>query len=234
MRTNTEDRVPIKPGKCFASLGKAVKIPCVILLMIALAGCTPLRVSVGPTPVRPEDTGRFITPNSEVPVRVQIPNFEIGQVYIRSDMRQCSEQNEKLIGQHYAVLIPNIFQESIGKRQVFSEVTRVAAARPDATDYIVTGTYDYFQQLSVGILGRIFPLSQLGVRTNEVTARGTLLLRIVETKRGTVVFEKTFIETYNKMGSIYETADIGFLQAGYIGGIATEVIKAISDYQASR
>lgn len=234
MRTNTEDRVPIKPGKCFASLGKAVKIPCVVLLMIALAGCSPLHVSVGPAPVRPEDTGRFITPNSEVPARVQIPNFEIRQVYIRSDIRLCSEQDKELIRQHHAVHIPNIFQESIGKRQVFSEVTRVASARPDATDYIITGTYDYFQLISVGILGRILFVSELGVRTNEVTARGTLLLRIVETKRGTVVFEKIFIETYNKMVSIYETAHIGFLEAGYIGGIATEVIKAISDYQASR
>lgn len=233
MRTNTEDRVPIKPGKCFASLGKAVKIPCVVLLMIALAGCSP-RISLGPAPVRPEDTGRFITPSSEVPARVQIPNFEIGQVYIRVDMRQCSEQDKKLIGQRYAVLIPNIFQESIGKRQAFSEVTRVAAARPDATDYIITGTYDYFQQTSIGFWRRFFFLEALGVRTNKITARGTLLLRIVETKRGTVVFEKTFVETYDKMVSVHETVDIGFLQAGYIGGVATEVIKAISDYQASR
>lgn len=229
MKTNTEKCVPMKTDNCFASFGKSFKTLGIVLLMVALAGCSTVHFSVSSAPVRPEDTGRFAEPNPEVSARVQIANFEIRQVDT-----QYPEQEKELYRRHFAVAIPNLLQEFLGKRQAFSEVTRVTTAKLDATDYVITGTYDFFER--IGTQGREWiPFAgTFGAPINEATVKGTLSLRIVEAKRGSVVFEKVFPEEHSETTSVYKKANVGYLQADYMGQIATEVIKAISDYRASR
>lgn len=229
MKMNAKISMHIIMGNCFASFRQAFKIVCVGLLMVMLAGCSTVHFSVLSAPVKPEDTGRFAVSNPDISARVQIANFEIRQVDT-----QYSEREKELFRQHFAVAIPNILQEFLGKRQAFSEVTRVATPKPEETDYVITGTYDFFER--VGTQGREWiPFAgTFGAPINEATIKGLLSLRIIDAKSGAVVLEKSFREEHSERTSIYKKAQVGYLQADYMGQITTEVIKAISNYHASR
>lgn len=227
MKMNADDCVHINMGNCLASFGKSVKRLGVVLLMVTLACCSTAHFSVTSVPVRPEDTGRFAVSNPDVLAGVQIANFEIRQVDT-----QYPERKKELFRRHLAVTIPNMLQEFLGKRQAFPEVTRVAKPRPDATDYVITGTYDFFER--IGTQGREWiPFAgTFGAAINEATVKGTLSLRIVQAKSVAVVLEKIFPEEHSERTSIYKKANVGYLQADYLGQITTEVIKEISNYRA--
>lgn len=226
MKTNVEKCVPMELGNRFASLGNPLTSLGIALLMVFLAGCSTVHFSVSSAPVRPEDTGRFAVPNPEVPTRVQIANFDICQVDT-----QYPEREKELYRRHFAIAIPNLLQEFLGKRQAFSEVTRVTTPKPDATDYVITGTYDFFER--IGTQGREWiPFAgTFGAPINEATVKGTLSLRIVEATTGAIVPEKIYPEEHSERTSVYKKANVGYLQADYMGKISTEVIKAISDYR---
>jgi curli biogenesis system outer membrane secretion channel CsgG len=206
-----------------------LKTLAVVLLAVTATGCSTVHYTVSSAPVRPEDTGRFAVANPEVPVRVHITNFEIRQVDT-----QYPEREKELFRRHNSVAIANILQEFLGKRQVFAEVTRTTTAKPNSADYVITGTYNFFER--IGTQGREWiPFAgTFGASINEATIRGTLSLRIVESKGGTVVFEKVFPEEHTERTSIYKKANVGYLQADYMGQIASEVIKAISGHRTPR
>ena len=200
----------------------------VAMIMIVFAGCSPVHFTVTSAPIRPEDTGRFAVYNPAIPVGVQIANFEIRKVDT-----QYPEKEKELFRQHFSIAIPNMLQEFLGKRQVFREVTRVTMPKPDQSDYIITGIYDFYERL--GTRGREWiPFAGLfGAPINEATIRGKLSLRIIDAKSGSIIFEKDFTEEHSEKTSIYKKANVGYLQANYLGMISSEIIRAISAHYKS-
>ncbi len=229
MNTNTNNRKSMRVLGNLAWCSQSLRIVAVILLAVAAMGCSTTHYTVLSAPVSPEDTGRFVTANPEIPVRVQITNFEIRKVDT-----QYPEKEKELFRRHNSVAIPNMLQEFLGTRQVFAEVTRSSVAKPDSTDYVIIGTYDFFERL--GTRGREWiPFAGIfGAPINEATIRATLSLQIVESKNGTVVFDKAFPEEHSDRTSIYKRPNVGYLQAAYMGQIASEIIHAISDHLATR
>ena len=212
--------------RLFAVLARLVKTLVMLLLIFAVEGCSTVHYTESSAPIRPEDAGRFAVANPEIPIRVQIANFEIRQIDT-----QYSELEKDLFRRHNSVAIPNLLQEFIGKRQVFAEVSRVSSAAPGSTDYIITGTYDFFERL--GTQGRewIPGAGTFGAHINEATVKGILSLRIVKSNGGTVVLEKAFPEEHSDNSSIYVGPKVGYLQEDYMGRIASEVINSISNHR---
>ena len=183
-----------------------------------LCGCTPVHFTVSSAPVRPEDAARYALANPELAVRLQVADFEI-----RNVDTQYRENEKDLFRRHFSVAIPNLIQEQLGKRQVFSEVTRVTSARPQSTDYIVTATYDFFERLGPRGGGWI-PFAG-----NEAWIKGNLFVRVTEAKGGSTVLEKSYPEEHRDRTSVYIGAKVGYLQAAYIASIASEIINAIAE-----
>jgi hypothetical protein len=192
-------------------------------LAIVSSGCHRIHYAAT-SPMNPEDTGHFILAKAPTPSRIQISNFEIGEVDT-----QYPEKEKGLFRQTNATFIANVFQEQLGKRQEFSEVTRVKTAQPDVTDYVVTGKYDYFERL--GTQGREWiPFAGLfGASINEATCKGKLSLTIVKSKNEKVIFDEIFPEEHSEKTSVYTKALTACLQADQVGRITSAIVKAISD-----
>lgn len=197
-----------------------------VMALASLSGCPSTHFTVRSAPVNPEDSPRYLLTNAEDPVRVQVADFQI----LRVDT-QFPEDEKDLFRRHFAIAIPNMIQEQIGKRQVFSEVTRVSSAKPDATDYIIMGRYDFFSRL--GTQGREWiPFAgAVGAKINEAWVKEDLSVRIVDAKTGKAVFEKSYPEEHRDMTSVRQRPDVGYLQAAYIAKICTEIIDSIKSQE---
>src|SRR5438094_5784714 len=89
---------------------------------LSVIGCHRAHFTVQSAPPRPEDTGSFRTQSPEMSAVVQIANFTV-----RTVDTQYPDREKDMFRRHFAAAIPNLLQESIGRRQVFSEVRRVAS-----------------------------------------------------------------------------------------------------------
>lgn len=201
----------------------------VILLLFISTGCSSVHYTVSSAPVRVKDTGRFATSNPEVPVKVQITNFEIRHVDT-----QYPEKEKTLFRKHNSIAIPNLIQESIGRRQRFSEVRRVTSFTPHLSDYVITGTYDFFERIGTQGKEWIPFAGTFGAPINGATILGKLTITIIETQDNIEIFDKSFTEDHSERTSIYKNAKVGYLQADYIGNISSEIINAISRHQTKK
>jgi hypothetical protein len=201
-----------------------VKYFCTFMLIaiVIFAGCAPVHFTVNSAPVAPEHTGSFKTNAPEIPVTVQITNFVIETVDT-----QYSENEKELFRRHMSIVIPNVLQESLGKRQAFSQITRAATANPVVTNYMVSGTYNFAERL--GTQGREWiPFAGLfGAKINRAWVKGTLAIFVIDAKTGAEIFRKSYIEEHRDNTSIYSQPRVGYLQADYLAAIANDIIDVI-------
>lgn len=195
----------------------------VVVAFVILSGCG-AHFTVSSDPIRPEDATRYSAANPEIPVRVQVVNFEIREVDAK-----YPEDDKNLFRRHFAIAIPNMIQEQLGNRKVFSEVVRVSSARPESTDYVVTGTYDFFERL--GTQGREWiPFAgTFGARINEAWIRENLSVRVTKANSVKTVLERSYLEEHRDKTSIYHKAYVGYLQTAYIARICTDIINSIKN-----
>lgn len=198
-----------------------------LLTSVVLVACSP-KFNVTSAPAAPKDLGSFKTQSPSIPVTVQITNFSIGRVDT-----QYTEEEKDLYRNHFSVAIPNMLQEFMGKRQVFSEVTRVENANPASAKYIMSGDYNFFERL--GTQGREWiPFAgTFGADINEAWVKGDLGIRIIDARTGAEVFRKRYPEEHRKRTSIYQPAQVGYLQANYVSVIVSEVIAEITKLESS-
>ena len=203
---------------------------CLIAVIITIIhGCARVHFTVTSAPVPPEHAPSFKTEAAEIPVVVQITNFVINKVDT-----QYPESEKEVFQRHYALAIPNSLQDSLGKRQIFSRVTRVTISNPTEADYILSGNYDFFSRL--GTQGREWiPFAgTVGAEINEAWVKETMHLRITHSKTGAEVFFKSFPEEHRDRTSIYKKAQVSYLQANYISAMTSEIIDVIKKQEFSR
>lgn len=194
----------------------------VVTITVWMLGCASTHFTVYSAPASPENMGSYKMESATIPVTLQISNFVIGKV------DTLYPENEKEIFRKFMALqIPNMLQEDVGKRQVFSSVTRVADSNPATADYIMSGHYDFFERL--GTQGRewIPYAGTFGAQINEATIKGDLEICITKAATGNEVLRKTFTEDHSDRTSVYQKASAGYLQADYIAAIASEIIGAV-------
>jgi hypothetical protein len=165
--------------------------------------------------------GTFKTEHAEIPAAVQVANFTIGAVDT-----QYSEADKEVFRRTMAVIVPNVLQETLGKRQVFSQVARVETAGGHA-DYVIVGNYDFFERL--GTQGREWiPYAGLfGAKINEATVRGTMRVVVQDARTGASIMDRTFTEQHSERTSVYTRPLVGYLQADHMAEISEAIISAI-------
>jgi hypothetical protein len=205
------------------------RIVCAGIIITLLQGCPSARFNVTSAPAPPEHLGSFKMESATIPVVVQLTNFVIGNVDA-----QFSEEDNTKFRYHAGVAIPNMLQDFLGKRQVFSQVTRVSQVQPFTADYIVSGDYEFFQRL--GTQGRewIPYAGAFGAKINTAWVKATLSVRIMEAKTGAEVFRKNYPEEHKEDTSIYQRVSVGYLQAAYMAGIASDIIGVIESREKQK
>jgi hypothetical protein len=188
--------------------------------ILSVTGCTSVHYTVRSAPSPPEHLGAFRLESPDIPAVLQISNFTVGNVDT-----QYPNSEKALFRQTMALLVPNTLQEAIGKRQVFAQVTRVAAMEPLKADYLMTGHYDFFERL--GTQGREWIPFAGFARINEAWVRGTMRVVVTQAKTGTVVLERAYVEEKRDRTRPNVRPDVGYLQADHISAIATDVIEAV-------
>jgi hypothetical protein len=201
------------------------RAPEALILGFAIAsvfGCHGAHFTVQNAALLPEQAPSFKTASPEVPAIVQIANFTIGAVDT-----QYPEEEKNVFRRHMAVAIPNILQDYLGKKQVFANVTRSSSPIPAQADYTVTGEYDFFERLGTGGREWIPFYGTFGGSINEAWVKGTTTVVVADAKTGAEILRKSYAEEHRDRTSIYQRPNVGYMQADYVAGIATEITDAI-------
>jgi hypothetical protein len=189
--------------------------------MTQMLGCG-THYTVRNAPVPADQLGSYRISDAETPVVVQFADFTVGKVDTQYPEREKDDFRRAM-----AVFIPNLLQEQAGKRQVFSAVTRSSRADSSAADYVVTGRYDHFERL--GTRGRqwIPFYGTFGGKINEAWVKGELAVAVVNGKTGVAVLERTFQEEHRDRTSIYQSPNVGYLQADHAAEIVGAIVTAV-------
>jgi hypothetical protein len=190
-------------------------------------GCARRQFVVSNAPALPQNAPHFRPPSAELPLVVQITNFTL-----RNVDTQFSDTDEDRLRRHYALAVPNLLQEFIGKRQVFGDVTRAGTADPRSADYIVTADYDFL--LRNGTQGREWiPYYGAFAEINEAWGRDTIDVRVTHARSGVDVLRKAYTEEHRARTRVNEPALVYLLQDDYMSRVATGVIEAIRAHALS-
>lgn len=206
-----------------ATLSVRVGAFCVVGLAITVGtGCHRAKFTVQNAPAAPEFLGSYKVPNPEMPVVIQLANFNI-----RTVDTQYNASGKEAFRNYFSSAIPTMLQEVLGKRQVFAEVKRTAAPNPQGSDYLILADYDFFERL--GTQGREWiPLAgTFGAPINEAWVKGRLTVQVVRSDGGAKVFQREYVEEHRDRTSVYSAPRVGYLQADHLAQIAQDVIEAI-------
>ncbi len=193
------------------------------LLLAALiqSGCYRAHFAVQSAPVPAEQAASFKTASPEVPAVVQVANFAVGAVDT-----QYTEEEKESFRKHFAVAIANLLQETLGRKQIFSNVTRSVTPMPAQAEFVVSGSYDFFERLGTGGREWIPFYGTFGGKINEAWVKGTITVVVTDSRSGTELLRKTYVEEHRDRTSVYQKPFVGYLQADFLSNIASEIIAA--------
>jgi hypothetical protein len=184
-------------------------IPLVAVVGLLLVGCRTGRITIQ----EPPSAGALEpikTKEAEVPIKLQLADFTVTSV------EQNSENTDtESLKRYFALQVPNRLYESLGSRHVFAEVSRVAASNPALADYVITGEYEC--EIKNG----------RGFATHYSSFKGTMHIRLLDTKKNVLVYEKTYQEEHRDEASPQTPTRVQWLQPGHIAEITADIKRAI-------
>jgi hypothetical protein len=198
------------------------------VLLTVLACTSPVHFTVHSAPVQPEHLGSYKLADPDLPVVVGITNFNVRRVDT-----QYPEVEKRLFREHFSVAIPNMVQESLGARQVFSQVIRGSLPGSVPADYEITGAYDFFER--IGTQGREWiPFAGIfGAKINEAWIKANLKIRVIKKESGSEVLYRDYPEEHRDRTSIRQSPKVGYLQADYLARISSDIIEAVRQSEGS-
>jgi len=190
---------------------KIIYVALLAVLGCLFSGCqtTHYRVNQEAVPVDAIET--FKQDKAEIPARLQVVNFVVNSVDT-----DYSDDEKNVFRRHNAVFIPNLLHHSLGERKVFSEVKRSVLPLPESTDYIISGTYDFFGK------------REIGFSSHSVRIKGTMHLRVVRAKDNLQILDKDFVEERSDEAKKNQRVNVNYLQKAYIESITFEIKKYIA------